>query len=117
PFPCSLLSPLPARMNLPRPTLRSAAATITIIFDPAVSIVNVSAVPLAATAPAVPTLAPTIAAPALAPTALTLLPALLAAPTAATQAFSYNPTATPTLKRLSSTGILGGLTSLLPLLI
>ncbi|MEW5804584.1 MAG: hypothetical protein AB1847_21025 [bacterium] len=77
----SPLAPVLAPVSLPRPMIRNAAATITIIFNPALSVVNVSALPITALAPAtaVPTTTlPTTTAPTIAPTALVaLLPALL----------------------------------------
>lgn len=108
PFP---LQPILAPMSIPGP-IRRAAATITIIFNPALSIVNVSVLPITAIALA-PTaaLVPTLVAPApvIAPTALPL-PTLLALPTA-------SPPFLPTTKKATATPILPGITALLPLLI
>ena len=102
-----------ASFNLPRPLVRNAAATITIIFDPALSVVNVSALPITTLAPAVPVV-PTVVAPTIVPTGLSLLSPLLAVPAATGPPYSYNPTATPTAKNTATA--LSGLTALLPLL-
>lgn len=111
--PSSPLLLLP-QISPPRPIVRNAATTITIFFNPTLSIIQVTVLPIgtAAPVPVVPTVA---AAPTVAPTALALLPALLAA-TAAGPPYSYNPTASPTVKRLTSTSVLPGLTALLPLI-
>jgi hypothetical protein len=97
-------------MNIPRPALRGAAATVTILFNPALSIIQVTVLPVAPLAPSVAVPAPIV------PTALPALTALLAAPVPAGPPYSYNPTASPTVKRLTSTSVLPGLTALLPLL-
>ncbi|MEW6379145.1 MAG: hypothetical protein AB1611_06015 [bacterium] len=108
--------PLLAPMGIPQP-VRNAAATITIIFNPALSVVNVSAVPIATAVPVVPTV-PTavVPAPTTTPTAIaTLLPALLSVPTGPpwTQTQTISTTAiVPTLP--AATATIPGLSVLLP---
>ncbi|MEW6381757.1 MAG: hypothetical protein AB1611_19440 [bacterium] len=131
----SPLAPLPVPLSIPRPMVRNAAATITIIFNPALSVVNVSAVPITAIAPTttVPTTTlPTTTVPTIAPTAALLLPALLAstvpagppynqtqtlvtpaAPIAAPAAAAANKV-TPAATTLTTTTALPSLTALLP---
>ncbi len=100
--PRTLLSSLLSPIRMPRPLLRQAAATITIFFNPTLSIIQVTVLPLSPLAAPVPVpipapvtaLAPSLIAPAIGPTALALLP-LLTGLTAATQ--------TKTLTRLITT--------------
>lgn len=106
----SLLSPI----RMPQPLLRQAAATITIFFNPTLSVIQVTVLPISPLAPApapVTAVAPTVAPPALGLTALALLP-LLSGIT--------GPTQTKTLTRLSTTAptvpVLTGITGLLPLI-
>ncbi|MCL6582376.1 MAG: hypothetical protein K6U11_01940 [bacterium] len=136
----SPLAPIPVPMSIPRPMVRNAAATITIIFNPAVSVVNVSAVPITAIAPAtaVPTTTlPTTTTPTIAPTALALLlPALVASTAPAAPPYTQTQTlvtpaaaapgtapaaaaakVAPAATSLTTTTTLPGLTALLPLLI
>jgi len=107
--------PLLPQISPPRPIIRNAAATITIFFNPTLSVIQVTVLPIGTAAP-VPVAPTAVAAPTLAPSALALLPALLTAAAPATQPYSYNPTASPTVKRLTSTSILPGLSALLPLI-
>lgn len=67
----SLLSPI----RMPQP-LRQAAATITIFFNPTLSVIQVTVLPITPTATVAPVVAPTVVAPAIAPSALLLLPLL-----------------------------------------
>ncbi len=67
----SLLSPI----RMPQP-LRQAAATITIFFNPTLSVIQVTVLPITPTAAVAPVVAPTAVAPAIAPSALLLLPLL-----------------------------------------
>ncbi|MGA1845101.1 MAG: hypothetical protein ACMUIS_11120 [bacterium] len=105
----SLLSPV----RMPRPALRQAAATVTIFFNPTLSVIQVTVLPLSPVTPLAPVtaVAPAVATPALGLTALALLP-LLSGLT--------GPTQTKTLTRLSTTApaipTLTGLTALLPLI-
>ncbi|MGA1875555.1 MAG: hypothetical protein ACMUIA_08095 [bacterium] len=112
-IPLSQPRPHVASINFPQHLVRSAAATITIIFDPALSVVNVSAVPIGTLIPPVPVV-PTVVAPTVVPTGLSLLSPLLAVPAATGPPYSFNPTATPTAKNTATA--LSGLTALLPLL-
>ena len=108
----SLLSPL----RMPQPLLRQAAATITIFFNPTLSIIQVTVLPITPLSPVAPApapvtaVAPTVAAPALGLTALALLPLLTGL---------TGPTQTKTLTRLATTPtvpVLTGITGLLPLI-
>ncbi|MGA1864291.1 MAG: hypothetical protein ACMUHX_04445 [bacterium] len=67
----SLLSPI----RMPQP-FRQAAATITIFFNPTLSVIQVTVLPITPTAAVAPAVAPTAIAPAIAPSALLLLPLL-----------------------------------------
>lgn len=113
--PLSLLPPLliMPRINIPRPALRGAAATVTILFNPTQSIIQVTVLPIGTPLPVVPTV---VVPPPITPTVLPALTALIAAPVPAGPPYSYNPTASPTVKRLTTTSVLPGLTALLPLL-
>jgi hypothetical protein len=122
PFPSSVLPPrtslsLLSPVRMPTPLLRQAAttATVTIYFNPALSVIQVTVLPLTPLAPA-PVPAPvTAVAPAIAPavglTALALLPLLTGL---------TGPTQTKTLTRLTTTTpaipALTGITGLLPLI-
>ncbi|MEW5804206.1 MAG: hypothetical protein AB1847_19090 [bacterium] len=125
-LPQPLLAPMAAR------PVRNAAATITIIFNPALSVVNVSAIPL--TGLAVAPTAALVPAPTVAPTSLALLlPALLSVAAATTKPYTQTltisttttafvppalaPTAiVPTALLPTTTAVLPGLTGLLPLI-
>ena len=121
------VQPLLAPMGAPLP-MRYAAATITIIFNPALSVVNVSAVPIPAIAPVptatlvpVPTVVPTVA-----PTALAaLLPVLLATAAPAGPPYTQIQTVSGTVPAFplapaaaapTTTTVVPGLTALLPLI-
>jgi hypothetical protein len=69
----SLLSPI----RMPQP-FRQAAATITILFNPTQSVIQVTVLPITPTVAAAPVVAPTAVAPAIGPSALLLLPLLTA---------------------------------------
>ncbi|MBN2372500.1 hypothetical protein JXL19_01760 [bacterium] len=103
----SLMSPI----RMPQPLLRKAAATVTIYFNPAVSVIQITVLPITPLSPPVTVAAPTVTAPAIGPTALLLLPLLTGL---------TGPTQTKTLTRLSTTAPalppLTGLSALLPLI-
>jgi hypothetical protein len=61
----------------PIPMLRQARATVTILFNPSQSVIQVTVLPIGPTVAAIPVAAPATAiAPAIAPSALLLLPLL-----------------------------------------
>jgi hypothetical protein len=112
----------------PAPMLRQARATVTIFFNPALSVIQVTVLPLTPVAPVVPVVptavvAPTTAiAPAIAPSALLLLP-LLSGLGGTQPNLNFNSTSTvatpapvPVVNSTSTFTGLTGLTALLPLI-
>lgn len=107
----------------PVPMIRQARATVTILFNPALSVIQVTVLPLSPIAPVVPTalVAPTTTiAPALPPSALLLLPLLSGLGTSTQPNLNFNSTSTvatpvpsPVVNSTSSVG-LTGLSALLP---
>lgn len=64
-------------LSAPKPMLRYARATVTIFFNPALSVIQVTVLPVTSPAATVaPIVTPTSVAPAIAPSALFLLPLL-----------------------------------------
>jgi len=105
----------------PAPMMRQARATVTIFFNPALSVIQVTVLPLTPAVPLVPTavVAPTTAiAPALPPSALLLLPLLTGLGTTQPN-LNFNSTVAPAtpVPVVNSTPSLTGLSALLPLLI
>jgi len=109
----SLLAPV----RMPRLT-RHAAATVTIFFNPTLSVIQVTVLPVTAPTLVAPVVAPTVVAPTIAPTALLFLSLLtaLGTTTATTPNVNVNTAVGTPIVNVNSVVPTIGLSALLPLI-
>ena len=116
PFGLPLRPTLPF-LSLPSPMLRQARATVTIFFNPTLSVIQVTVLPLTTPAVAAPIIAPTAitptaVAPTLGPTALLFLPLLTGLGTTTPNINLNSTVGTPNVNAVSTAPT--GLSALLP---